>query len=84
MEWDDSKRITHLNEVEDEIWGANKRPSPQVAGPHGVTVRLHGVVVVGGAVDTVGFWNCSKWCELQEREKRDDVHYDSSLSTLLG
>ena len=40
----------YLHEVEDEVRRADECPGPKVADPHGAGVRLHRVVVVGGAV----------------------------------
>ena len=54
-----SKGITNLHKVEDEIWCANECPSPKVADPHEVSVRLHGDVVVEARSILSIFWNNS-------------------------
>ena len=79
-----SKGITNLHKVEDEIWGANECPSPKVADPHGVSVRLHGVVVVEArSILSIFFGTIPSAVNFRKRGSATLLVYVLNLSTLV-
>ena len=79
-----SKGITNLHKVEDKIWGANECPSPKVADPHGVSVRLHGVFVVEArSILSIFFGTIPSGVKFRKRGSATLLVYVLNLSTLV-